>query len=525
MAENRFNLIDEQWIPVTDRGKVGLRTIFSDETITALGGNPVEKIAVFKLLLAIAQSAYTPENEADWEKVGAKGLQQKVLEYLDAHYDCFWLYGEKPFLQMKEVKAAEQDLKKRKDLQMNGMFPDFFADNNTVITEYDNKDISNSDEDKALFLICLLNFSFYGKQVNNDISLHKDFKKGVIAKPGASLGFANYLHTFGFLNSILKSIYYNLQTLNGNWVDILGDSKGKPFWEEMPTSEKCPIAIESKKTLIGHLVPLSRFVLFEENRIIVTEGIVYHYSEAEKKSGKSSEPWKELNISFIQKNADDIVVIPADVSKKPWRFITSILVKKVAENKFTNLGVQLFIERIRREINFPFILWSGGLSVGGDSFGKKIKENDDYVESKARLNTKIYGAIEEDDKEDKSLFFINLQSELQKMDRVAKDLGDSIKGYISTLSGSSYKNIGEKQSILSKQKFWQLCEGKFQRLIDICEEENHADFEKKSEKLRKEIRAYAQQIYDEQCPNLTARQLEAWAKSRPNFVRKNKENS
>ena len=39
MKENRFNLIDEPWIPVVGKGKVGLRQIFVDESISALGGN------------------------------------------------------------------------------------------------------------------------------------------------------------------------------------------------------------------------------------------------------------------------------------------------------------------------------------------------------------------------------------------------------------------------------------------------------------------------------------------------------
>lgn len=522
MIENKFNLIDEKWIPVTDRGKVSLRTIFTDETITALGGNPVEKIAVFKLLLAIAQSAYTPENDTEWKNLGVKGLQEKVLEYLDEHYDCFWLYGEHPFLQMKEVKQAELELdeKQRKNLKMNGTFPDFFSENTTIVTEYENRDICNSDENKALFLICVLNFSFYGKQVNNNISLCKDLEKGKIANPGASLGFTNYLHTFGFLDSILESLYYNLQTLNGNWINVLGTSIGKPFWEEMPTSEKCSIAQKSKKTLIGHLVPMSRFVFFEEKRIIITEGIVYHCSKEKKKSGMFLEPWKELNISFKQEKEDDIDVIPADVTKKPWRFTTSILVNRKRETKgYNNLGLQLFIKRLEFRVNFPFILWSGGVSVGKDQFGNKIKGNDDYVESEIKLSTAIYGyANEKTEKESK--FFIKLESEFKRMDEIAGELNNSIVGYVLNLSGDDYKTashkskkaISDTQSILPKQKFWQLCEGKFQELIDICSESSPME---KLFGLRKEIRSYALQIYDEQCPNLTARQLEAWAKNRP----------
>ena len=53
-AENRFNLIDEAWIPVVDVGLVSLNEVFSNADLKSLGGNPIQKIALIKLLLAIA---------------------------------------------------------------------------------------------------------------------------------------------------------------------------------------------------------------------------------------------------------------------------------------------------------------------------------------------------------------------------------------------------------------------------------------------------------------------------------------
>ena len=49
-VENRFNLIDEPWIPVVDAGQVSLKQLFSYPEYRALGGNPVQKIALTKLL-------------------------------------------------------------------------------------------------------------------------------------------------------------------------------------------------------------------------------------------------------------------------------------------------------------------------------------------------------------------------------------------------------------------------------------------------------------------------------------------
>ena len=43
--ENRFNLVDEPWIPVADYGRVSLRDIFSNSEYRSLGGNAVQKVA------------------------------------------------------------------------------------------------------------------------------------------------------------------------------------------------------------------------------------------------------------------------------------------------------------------------------------------------------------------------------------------------------------------------------------------------------------------------------------------------
>ena len=98
--ENRFNLIDEPWIPVIDKGRLSLRQVFSKTDNRGLGGNPLQKLALTKLLLAIAQAAFTPEDDDDLESIETSELAKKCLEYLETWYDRFWLYGEYPFLQM-----------------------------------------------------------------------------------------------------------------------------------------------------------------------------------------------------------------------------------------------------------------------------------------------------------------------------------------------------------------------------------------------------------------------------------------
>ena len=43
MDTPRYNLIDEAWIPVADRGKASLKEIFASRTCRALVGTPREK--------------------------------------------------------------------------------------------------------------------------------------------------------------------------------------------------------------------------------------------------------------------------------------------------------------------------------------------------------------------------------------------------------------------------------------------------------------------------------------------------
>ena len=126
--ENRFNLVDEPWIPVTDHSRVSLRQIFSNPYYRSLGGTPVQKIALLKLLLAIGQAAITPRDKTEWEELGVQGLVKRCLQYLDKWYDRFYLYGERPFLQMPAVRAA-------KIQPFGAVLPEVSTGNTTVLSQ------------------------------------------------------------------------------------------------------------------------------------------------------------------------------------------------------------------------------------------------------------------------------------------------------------------------------------------------------------------------------------------------------
>ena len=123
-----FNLCDQPWIPIADVGRVSLRQLFTEPAYAQLGGNPVQKIALMKLLLSIAQAAYTPIDQDDWLTLGSDGLAQKCLAYLDQWSDRFDLYGEKPFLQIPAIAAAKVQ-------SYGAVLADIAAGNTTVLTQ------------------------------------------------------------------------------------------------------------------------------------------------------------------------------------------------------------------------------------------------------------------------------------------------------------------------------------------------------------------------------------------------------
>jgi CRISPR system Cascade subunit CasA len=484
LKENRYNLIDEDWIPVAGKGKVGLRTIFSDPSITSLGGNPVEKIAVFKLLLAIAQSAYTPEDEADWKQLGCGGMQQKVMDYLEKQYDCFWLYGEHPFLQMPEIEKARK-------LSFGSVKMEVATGNTSVVTEIQSEK-KLSDDDKALTIILLMGFACGGKKTDNSIVLTQEYTgKSATGKSGPSLGFMGFLHSFFFFQNLAESIYRNLFTKQQIAdMGMFPAGTGIAPWLQEPGGENDQVAKELRQSYMGRLIPLSRFVLLADDGI--------HYSEGIASLGYAEyvvDP--SVSVDFSAKPKPKVLWV--DPERKPWRQITSLLSFLDTEK---NSGFNCFqLRNVTGRCGHEscFSIWSGGVRVSSNAGEQYLTGTDDFVESEVQLSSDIFGS--------ESKFFGNLSVEMEQLESIAKNLYGCILRYYADLLSD-----GKQLAAQGTNTFWQLCEGVFQKLVNACESDSSGT---EAKALRNVYRRYALQIYDEQCPNQTARQLEAWAKNRP----------
>jgi CRISPR system Cascade subunit CasA len=488
--ENRFNLIDEPWIPVADHGRVSLRQIFSNPSYRSLGGNPVQKIALLKLLLAIAQAAATPKDDAEWKAMGQEGLASLCLSYLDRWHDRFYLYGEKPFLQMPAVSTA-------KIQPFGAVLPEVSTGNTTVLSQIQ-IERPLDDGEKAITLLTLMAFALSGKKTDNSVVLSpgyagkkNDKGKPSTGRPGPAVAHMGLLHNFILGNSIQASLWMNILTQDQvAQMNIYAGGVGVAPWEVMPLGEDCDRARDLKRSLMGRLVPMCRFCL------LANEGI--HYSEGIAHPGYKDgvvDPSMAVNYSGKEPKA-----LWVDPEKRPWRELTSLLSFFDQANSQGFQCLQLLSGINRAEsVAEIFAIWSGGLRVSSNAGEQYASGNDDFVESQVWLRSDFLGAI----------WFSQLKHEMEKLDVMAKSLYGRVQSYFKeqTVDGSKF-------APQATQLFWNLCERDFQKLVDNCGQTDKEVEERK--RLRHRFASYATQAYDKFCPRETARQLDAWAKCRPN---------
>jgi CRISPR system Cascade subunit CasA len=477
-VERRFNLIDEPWIPVAGVGHVSLRQLFSQPS------NPVQKIAVTKLLLAIAQAAYTPVDDDDWVNLGSQGLAEKCLDYLDTCHDRFYLYGDRPFLQIPAIRSAK--------IQSFGAVSAEVSTGNTTILTQSQKEKPLSDADKALLIVQLMGFALGGKKTDNSIVLSPGYQgktsdngKPSTGSSGTSIGFMGFLHNFLAGESLQETLWLNLLTqeqVDGLGVYPLG--VGSPPWRQMPSGETCPIAEVLKSSLIGRLLPVSRFCLLSKDGLHYSEGIA-HPGYADGVVDPS------VAVDFTPKKPK---VIWVDPERRPWRFLTALL-SFFSKSTFNCEQLRL-INRVKGNVA-TIGIWSGGLRVSSNAGEQFLSGSDDYVESLIQLNT---AALEEE-------WLSRLQNEMDELNNLAsKAVYGSVMRYL-----DDQKMEGKAVAGQASNLFWQLCERRFQEMVLACDTPNGARL------LRPAFAAIVNKVYDTYCPKDTARQIEYWAKNRPNL--------
>lgn len=504
--ENRFNLIDEPWIPVAGGGMIGLKQLFSDRSCPGLGGNPVQKIALTKLLLAIAQAANTPRDDREWAELGPDGLAESCLTYLENWHDRFFLYGSRPFLQMPGVERA--------GIKSYGIvLPEVAAGNTTVLTQSQSEKLL-SDAERALLLVTLMGFALGGKQTDNSVVLSTGYQgksnaKGnpSSGKPGPALAYKGLLHSFYIGDTEIETLWLNLITrATIDSLKVYPKGLGTPPWESMPSGEDCLVAQSLKASLMGRLVPMSRFCLLSGKGLHYSEGIAHlSYSEG------MADPTVAINTSLKKPK-----VLWVDPEKRPWRLLTSLLsfLDQVSNRGYECHQLKLGLARAQQHLP-SFGLWSGGLRVSSNAGEQYVTGSDDFVESWVVLDSKTLG----------SFWFARLNQEMDGLDRLSRTIQSAVLAYYEYFepnkNSKKKKKDHKARAKMADSLFWQLCERRFQDLVNSCAL-GEEDQSKRNELHRKFV-GYAHQAYNGQCPSRTARQIDAWAQSRPNPARYFKE--
>jgi CRISPR system Cascade subunit CasA len=492
MTEKRFNLVKEKWIPVADKGLVSLKEVFSEEEdLRELIGTPLQKIALFKLFIAIAQAACTPEDDSAWAELKAEGMSRKVNSYLEEHIDEFWLYGDKPFLQMPAVADA-------KLLNYGAIMPEVASGNTTRVTQWQ---VSHelTDADKALVLLVNMSCCFGGKQADKTVVLSKGHIKKS-AKSGPALCSRGLLHNFLLGKSLRESIWLNLQTRdaiaqNQNFPEV-----GTPPWEEMPQGEICDTAQKLMQSLMGRLVPMARFCLLQEDGLHYVEGIQHpDYQEG----------YMDPSVSR-KEGAKKTQMLWCDPGKRPWRSITALLAflhEQDDRGDFTCPLLRQGIERLDEGGVREFGIWSGGVRVTNQCGEQKLSGKDDMVESIIFLDSEsIY----------EEAWFPRLEEGMHQAEKIGKILYAAVAQYFTSIKDDAAR----EHAATATHLFWQMAEAHFQTLLQACDESDESVAE-----VIKLLAREAYTVFTNLCPCSTARQIQAWAQHRPRLGKFFKTNS
>lgn len=484
--DKKFNLIDEQWIPIREKGLFSLRDIFSDHSLRKIGGNPIQKTAIFKLLCAIAQAAWTPKTEEEWRQSTVEDFCRKCLAYLEKWHEKFWLYGDEPFLQFPEVK----DVKVASFAALN---LEKASGNTTVLTQIQLQS-ELSEADKAVLLVTLMGFATGGKKVDNSKILIPGYKgKSKSGKAGSSLGFKGYLHSYVQTSSVASTLWLNLFSEESlSKLPCYPEGVGTAPWEKMPAGEDCDVARKLKDSLMGRLVPLCRFCLLSDGGMHYTEGIAHDGYQAGRFDPTQS----------VARQKNDFKTLWADPDKKPWRSLTSILSFLGIQDasRFVCSQVEMGMSRAR-DFFESVELWSGGVRVTSNAGEQYLTGSDDFVESQFEFSPQDVG----------EQFFVNFSASVDQLDHLAKQLYSSVLGYFETM-GTEGKTMAERAT----SKFWEIAGLHAQELIDSCFPGENP------ESVRNFFRATMRNTYNESCPHFTPRQLQAWAENQPNASKKGK---
>lgn len=281
-----MNLVTDPWIPILhqsgERRLVSLHQVFTEGgNYTDLAVRPHERIALMRLLIAIAQAALDgPDDIEDWD-TAAERLSEVASDYLTRWIESFELFHTRhPFLQVTKLSkpaGTKGEGDKQALTSVSKMDFALATGNNTTLFDHGaNSSAPRSLPQQALpvMLITFLCFSPGGliAQVYWDSRQTSKSSKHAPCTP------SSMLHTFVRRPILFETVHANLLTRADIGEHLGQEGWGKPIWEWMPSGWQDEAALRNAtRTYLGRLVPLSRFIHLQtdETFMLLGDGLDY----------------------------------------------------------------------------------------------------------------------------------------------------------------------------------------------------------------------------------------------------------
>ena len=350
-----MNLVTEPWIPVLhrngERQLVSLHQIFTEESDYAdLAVRPHERIALMRLLIAVAQAALDgPKDINEWD-AALERLPDAAARYLEKSKESFELFhAKRPFLQLAKLAKPPKAGKENDEEAVTSVSKLDFAlatGNNTSLFDHG----ANSSEprcfpERALPLM-LLTFQCFSPG-GLIAQLQWDSRQTSKSSKHAPCTPASMLHTFVRRPTVLESVHANLLTKEEVAQHWGADRWGKPVWEWMPPGWGDEAAIQNAtQTYLGRLVPLSRFVQLKSDGVSMLLGNGFDYPGF---PDVAAEPSATV---ALKNNGNDRVLLRAG-EKAIWRELSALLVHR----RQNNIGGALTLRNVPENVDFD--IWVG----------------------------------------------------------------------------------------------------------------------------------------------------------------------
>ena len=478
-----MNLVTGDWIPVIygnqESKRVGLKTLYEEaEEIRDLAVNPPQRIALMRLLICITQAALDgPEDEEGWYNCKS-GIIPQSLAYLEKWRDRFDLYGERPFLQVREI---EEKLNAKVDKLDFGLA----AGNSPVLFDHEAMAGNRIWDDgwRALNLLTYQCFSpggLIGTNVWNDAATAGTSEHALCIQESA-------FHTFVRTQDLLGTIHANIIT-DVMFSQMPVQDWGRPVWEyEHVHSEMT----ELTHTFLGQLIPYSRLILLNQGAADFTlaNGISYP------KLPISYNPFSTVIIKKRQ-NKEELGYMSIVPSIHPWRELGSILLMKKGEQT----GGAFPLKHIQYLEESNIDIWVGGMAADK---AKLI----DYADFCFTIKPELLGDCQ----------LLTYKNGVQQANHARRKLADGIEEYFALLNMPGFgKNKNDlksrkmREKILQKgiNRYWAELDSQHQVLIQVAES-GGPPFEQSWHPILKKA---AQEAYAYACPHETPRQIQAFAK-------------